>query len=101
MYFEENQPVNKEGIERICVCLELSYKRKISPWDLLLLDSAVMLIEVGNHKSIEYIDTYFLPDYAVIPQAVAVVAEREGLADNWLSSAIAGFTYIFRKEPPY
>jgi hypothetical protein len=40
-----------------------------------------------------------LPDYTVIPQAATIVAKREGLPDNWLSSAAAGFTYIFKKEP--
>lgn len=92
--------MNKEDIEHYLRMVGAELQKKNSPQDILLLGNAVVLIEVGNHKSIENIDTYFLPDYTAIPKAVAVVAEREGLPDNWLSSAAAGFTYIFKKEPP-
>jgi len=92
--------MNKEDIEQYLRMVGAELQKKNVTLDILLLDMAVMLIEVGNHKNIENIDTYFLPDYIAIPQAAAVVAKREGLADNWLSSAAAGFTYIFKKEPP-
>lgn len=92
--------MDEEDIERYLRMLGAELQKKNVTLDILLLDSAVLLIEVGNRKKIENIDTYFLPDYDAIPQAAAIVAEREGLADNWLSSSAAGFTYIFKKEPP-
>src|SRR5437763_6775882 len=92
--------MDKEDVEQYLRMVGSELQKKNVMLDILLLDSTVMLIEVGNLKSIENVDTYFLADYTAISQAAAVVAKREGLADNWLSSAAAGFTYIFKKEPP-
>lgn len=91
--------MNEEDIEKYLRMVGAELQKKQLTRDILLLDSAVMLIEVGNQQSIENIDTYFLPDYEAIPQAAEVVAKRENLPDNWLSSAAASFTYIFKKEP--
>jgi len=92
--------VNKEDIEKYLRMVGLELEKQGLTFEILLLGGAVMLIEVGNRDSTEDIDTYFLPDFVAISKAAAVVAEREDLPDSWLSSAAAGFTYIFTKQPP-
>ena len=91
--------MNKQDIEKYLEMVGLELQKQGLTLEILLLGGAVMLIEVGNRKTTEDVDTYHLPDYLTITKAAAVVAEREGLKDSWLSSAAAGFTYFFIRQP--
>jgi len=92
--------VNKNDIEKYLRMVGQELDEKGLSFDIILLGGAAMLIEVGNRDSTYDIDTYFLPDFAAIFKAAAVVAGREGLPDGWLNDAAAGSTYFFKKQPP-
>jgi hypothetical protein len=90
-----------QEVERHLAALAREVHQKGLAFDLLLLgEPALLLSDVGDRESIAVIETYFFPDYVAIPEAAAAVARAHGLPNGWLTSALAGFTYIFKKEPP-
>lgn len=91
--------MNKQEIEKYLGMVGLELQKQGKTLEILLLGGAVMLIEVGNRGDTDDVDTYHLPDYLAITKAAAVVAERESLKDSWLSSAAAGFSYFFIRQP--
>lgn len=91
--------MNKEDIEKYLKMLGEELQRKQVLGEVLLVGGAVMLLEVGNREVTKDIDAYFEPKYAVvIRNAVATIAQREGLPDDWLNDGVKGF---FHSQPPH
>lgn len=91
--------MNRDDIEKYLRLVGQELQKQGLSLEILLLGGAAMVIEVGNRESTQDVDTYFLPDFAAVAKAAAIVAAREGLPDGWLNSAAAGFTYGFIKQP--
>jgi hypothetical protein len=90
--------VNKQDIEKYLRMLGQELLQRQMTGEILLAGGAVMLLRVQNREVTKDIDAYFPPGQAdVIRDAAKVVAEREGLADNWINDAVEGFFYT---QPP-
>lgn len=86
--------VTKEDIERYLHLLGYELQARNTAGNILLLGGAVMLLEVGNRATTQDIDASFEGGNApVIRDAVVAVAQREGLARDWLNDAVKGFLY--------
>jgi len=90
--------VTKEDIERYLHLLGHELQVRNTTGNILLLGGAVMLLEVGNRATTQDIDASFEGGNAsLIREAVVAVAQREGLARDWLNDAAKGFLYT---QPP-
>jgi len=90
--------VNKEDIEKYLRMLGQELQQRQVTGEILLAGGAVMLLEVQNREVTKDIDAYFNPEQAnVIREAAKVVAQREGLADDWINDGVKGFFY---QQPP-
>ncbi len=86
--------MNREEIEKYLRMLGEELQRRQMIGEILLAGGAVMLLKIQNREVTKDIDAYFRPDQAnMIREAARVVAEREGLADNWINDAVKGFFY--------
>ncbi len=90
--------MTKEDIERYLHLLGHELQVRNTTGNILLLGGAVMLLEVGNRATTQDIDASFEGGNAsLIREAVVAVAQREGLARDWLNDAAKGFLYT---QPP-
>ena len=86
--------MNKDDIERYLQLLGQELQARNTVGTILLLGGAVMLLEVGNRATTQDIDASIEGSNApLIRQAIVVVAQREGLARDWLNDAAKGFLY--------
>jgi hypothetical protein len=67
--------------------------------DIILIGSVVMMIDLHVPDEVETIETYFWPDYDSVSTAAIRVADKKNYPRGWISSASAGITYIFSREP--
>ncbi len=58
--------------------------------DLFLVRGAAIAVAYDEARSTRDLDAVFLPT-TVVRQAASVVAERHGLAEDWLNDAVKGF----------
>jgi predicted nucleotidyltransferase len=90
--------VNKEDIEKYLRMLGHELQQRQVTGEILLAGGAVMLLVVQNREVTKDIDAYFLPEQAeIIREAARVIADREGLAYDWLNDGVKGFFYT---QPP-
>lgn len=90
--------MNKQDIEKYLRMLGYELQQRQVTGEILLAGGAVMLLKVQNREVTKDIDAYFPPKQAeVIREAAKVVADREGLAYNWINDAVEGFFYT---QPP-
>jgi Nucleotidyltransferase of unknown function (DUF6036) len=86
--------VNKDDIERYLQLLGQELQTRNTVGTILLLGGAVMLLEVGNRATTQDIDAFIEGNNTpLIRQAIAAVAQREDLAQDWLNDAAKGFLY--------
>ncbi len=86
--------MNKSDIERYLQLLGQELQASNTTGNILLLGGAVMLLEVGNRATTQDIDASFEGSNApLIRQAVVEIAQREGLAKDWLNDGAKGFLY--------
>lgn len=86
--------MNKGDIEHYLQLLGQELKDKNTTGNILLLGGAVMLLEVGNRSTTQDIDASFEgSDASLIRKAVTIVAQQEGLAEDWLNDGAKGFLY--------
>jgi len=90
--------VNKQDIEKYLRMLGQELQQRQITGEILLAGGAVMLLVVQNREVTKDIDAYFKPEQAnVIREAARAVADREGLADDWINDGVKGFFYA---QPP-
>lgn len=90
--------MNKRDIEKYLRMLGQELQQRQVTGEILLAGGAVMLLKVQNREVTKDIDAYFPPQQAeVIREAAKIVADREGLAYNWINDAVEGFFYT---QPP-
>jgi hypothetical protein len=65
--------------------------------EILIAGGAFMLLVIKNRDTTKDIDAYFATEPQAIREAAQVVAEREGLAPDWLNDGVTGF---FHQSPP-
>jgi hypothetical protein len=65
--------------------------------EILIAGGAFMLLVIKNRDTTNDIDAYFATEPQAIREAAQVVAEREGLAPDWLNDGVTGF---FDQSPP-
>lgn len=98
-----NQPsgvliVNKEDIEKYLRMLGQELLQNNVTGEILLVGGAVMLLKVQNREVTKDIDAYFNPEQAnEIREAAKIVANREGLPQDWINDGVKGFFYA---QPP-
>ena len=85
--------MNKDDIQKYLRMLGDELLKRNVTGEILLVGGAVMLLEVGNREITKDIDAYFEGNAAIIRDAIIVVAEREGLSDDWLNDAVKSFFY--------
>jgi hypothetical protein len=86
--------MNKADIKRYLQLLGQELQTRNTAGNILLLGGAVMLLEVGNRATTQDIDASFEGSNAsLIRQAIVVIAQREGLAQDWLNDGAKGFLY--------
>ena len=90
--------MNKEDIEKYLRMLGHELQQQQVTGEILLAGGAVMLLVVQNREVTKDIDAYFPPEQAeIIREAARVIADREGLAYDWLNDGVKGFFYT---QPP-
>ncbi|HJT60020.1 MAG TPA: DUF6036 family nucleotidyltransferase [Ktedonobacteraceae bacterium] len=90
--------MDKKDIEKYLRMLGQELQKRQMTGEILLVGGAVMLLKVQNREVTKDIDAYFNPEQAnVIRDAARVIAEREGLAEDWINEGVKGFFY---KQPP-
>lgn len=90
--------MNKQDIEKYLRMLGQELQKRQVTGEILLAGGAVMLLKVQNREVTKGIDAYFPSGQAnVIREAARVVAEREGLADDWINDGVKSFFYT---QPP-
>jgi Nucleotidyltransferase of unknown function (DUF6036) len=90
--------VNRDDIEKYLRMLGQELLNHQVTGEILLVGGAVMLLKVQNREVTKDIDAYFDPGQAeLIRQAVRIIADREGLAQDWINDAAKGFFYT---QPP-
>lgn len=65
--------------------------------EIVIVGGAFMLLVIENRETTRDVDAYFSGDPGAIRDAARIVAEREGLPNDWLNDAVKGFFY---REPP-
>lgn len=91
--------MNKADIERYLQLLGQELQTRNTAGNILLLGGAVMLLEVGNRATTQDIDASFEGSNAsLIRQAIVVIAQREGLAQDWLNDGAKGFCTLNHKQ---
>jgi len=86
--------MNKEEIEKYLRMLGQELQERQVTGEILLVGGAVMLLKVQNREVTKDIDAYFNPGQAnLIRDAARVIAEREGLAEDWINEGVKGFFY--------
>jgi Nucleotidyltransferase of unknown function (DUF6036) len=90
--------MDRGDIERYLQLLGQELQARNTTGDILLLGGAVMLLEVGNRATTQDIDASFEgANASLIRQAIKIVAQQEGLAQDWLNDGAKGFLY---SQPP-
>ncbi|HYK84145.1 MAG TPA: hypothetical protein VEV19_02185 [Ktedonobacteraceae bacterium] len=90
--------MNKEDIEKYLRLLGDELQQRQVTGEILIAGGAVMLLVVQNREVTKVIDAYFPPEQAeIIREAARVIADREGLAYDWLNDGVKGFFYT---QPP-
>jgi len=90
--------MDKQDIEKYLRMLGEELQKRQVTGEILLAGGAVMLLKIQNREVTKDIDAYFPPEQAdVIREAAKVVADREGLAYDWINDAVEGFFYT---QPP-
>ena len=90
--------MNKQEIEKYLRLLGQELLQHQVTGEILLVGGAVMLLKVQNRETTKDIDAYFNPEQAeIIREAAQIVANREGLASDWINDAVKGFFYA---QPP-
>ncbi len=90
--------MNKQDIEKYLRMLGQELLQRHLTGEILLAGGAVMLLVVQNREVTKDIDAYFKPEQAdIIREAARVVADREGLAYDWINDGVKGFFYA---QPP-
>lgn len=67
--------------------------------EILVLGSAAMVLEMGNHYTARDIAAAFLREAPAIWSAVARIAIQERLQPNWLHDGAKGFLYTYTRPP--
>jgi hypothetical protein len=92
------QIVNKEDIEKYLRMLGQELQQHNITGEILLAGGSVMLLKVQNREVTKDIDAYFNPGQAnAIREAARVIADREGLPQDWINDGVKGFFYA---QPP-
>ena len=81
------------GREDICALLDdLSQElaARGAKAELFLVGGAALAVAYDTMRATRDLDAVFIPS-DVVRQAAAAVAEREGLAEDWLNDAVKGF----------
>ena len=90
--------MNKQASEKYLRMLGEELQKRQVTGEILLAGGAVMLLKIQNREVTKDIDAYFPPEQAdIIREAAKIVADREGLAYDWLNDAVEGFFYT---QPP-
>ena len=90
--------MNRQDIEKYLRMLGQELLQRGVTGEILLAGGAVMLLKVQNREVTKDLDAYFHPGQAnVIRDAAKVIADREGLADDWINDGVKGFFY---SQPP-
>lgn len=90
--------MNKQEIEKNLRLLGQELLQRQVTGEILLVGGSVMLLKVQNRETTKDIDAYFVIGQAeIIRQAAQAVADREGLAQDWINDAAKGFFYT---QPP-
>jgi len=81
--------VNREDIKKYFQMLgqELQ-KREVTGEILVTADGVLMLLDIGKPEVSRDIDAYFSGHGTAIREAIADIADREGLTGNWLNDAL-------------
>ena len=90
--------MNKQDIEKYLRMLGQELLKQQITGEILLVGGAVMLLKVQNREVTKDIDAYFKPEQADrIREAAKAIADREGLAYDWINDGVKGFFYT---QPP-
>lgn len=86
--------MNKQDIEKYLRMLGQELLHRQVTGEILLVGGAVMLLKVQNRETTKDIDAYFVTGQAeIIREAAQAIADREGLAQDWINDAAKGFFY--------
>lgn len=85
-----SKEMDKDGILSMLQELSDELERMDEPSELFVVGGAAMSLAYNRHRSTSDIDAVFDPKDAV-KIAAANVAEPNGLEDDWVNNAVAGF----------
>src|SRR5437016_5479874 len=89
--------LTRQDIERYLGLLSDELAANDISGEIILVGGAFMLLVIGSREVTRDVDAYFGKGAQAIRQAAAAVAEREGLAPDWINDAAKGFMY---SQPP-
>jgi hypothetical protein len=89
--------MNREEIATYLRLLGEELQRRGVTGEIIVAGGAFMLLVIQNRDTTKDIDAYFSAEPQAICDAARVIAEREGLAPDWLNDGVNGFFY---QSPP-
>ena len=85
-----NRRLDRTDIHSLLMDLASELERQGATADVFLVGGAAMTVAYDSRRSTRDLDAVFAPS-SVVRAAVAAVAERRGLASDWLNDAVKGF----------
>ena len=85
--------MTREEIEKYLRMLGDELLKRQLTGEIIIVGGAFMLLALQNRETTRDIDAYFVTEPAAIRDAARVVADREGLASDWLNDGVKGFFY--------
>jgi predicted nucleotidyltransferase len=85
--------VNRDDIVRYLEMLGAELQQRGVTGEIVIAGGAFMLLIVRNRETTKDVDAYFSAEPQAIRDAARVVAQQEGLPEDWLNDSVNGFFY--------